>query len=122
QNRLFTVGAELATAPGKTHVKTPVLIPGDIDVLENSIDKMEEPLPPLKNFILPGGDRAASYCHVSRCVCRRAERIVTALAEYEVVAEKIFHYLNRLSLYLFVLARVYTWKNGGKETLWKTRN
>lgn len=121
QNRLFTVGSELATDPEKKNVKIPVLHDADIEMLERAIDRMDEELEPLKNFILPGGDITASHCHVARCVCRRAERIANLLAEEEETDPRILSYLNRLSDYLFVLARFYTKKHGGEETLWKTR-
>lgn len=121
QNKLFTVGSELASAP-ESKMKIPHVEDADIELLEREIDEMDSSLEPLKNFILPGGDMTASYCHVSRCVCRRAERRVIELSAENEVDEKIIRYLNRLSDYLFVLARYYTHLHGGDETLWKTRN
>ncbi|MEQ9263425.1 MAG: cob(I)yrinic acid a,c-diamide adenosyltransferase [Owenweeksia sp.] len=121
QNRLFTVGSELASDPETSRMKVPQLQASDIEALEKAIDTMDEQLEPLKNFILPGGDLAASYCHVGRCVCRRAERRVIELNEGAEVDPRIIEYLNRLSDYLFVLARYYTRLHEGKETLWKTR-
>ncbi|HAD97939.1 MAG TPA: cob(I)yrinic acid a,c-diamide adenosyltransferase [Cryomorphaceae bacterium] len=121
QNRLFTIGSELASDPENSRMKVPELQPADIEALEKAIDKMDEQLEPLKNFILPGGDLAASYCHVARCVCRRAERRVIELNEQAAVDPKIMKYLNRLSDYLFVVARYFTRQHGGVETLWKTR-
>ena len=121
QTRLFTIGTELASDPENSRMKVPELQPADIETLEKAIDKMDEQLEPLKNFILPGGDLAASYCHVARCVCRRAERRVIELNEQAAVDPKIMKYLNRLSDYLFVVARYFTRQHGGVETLWKTR-
>ena len=120
QNILFTVGSELASAPG-SKMKLPEVEVSDIELLETEMDRMNEDLPDLKNFILPGGDLAASHCHVARCVCRRAERRAVALAQVAEVDEKIIKYLNRLSDYLFTLARFYTRQHGGVETPWKTR-
>jgi cob(I)alamin adenosyltransferase len=120
QNRLFTIGSELAsTADSK--MQLPKLQEGDITVLEKEMDHMNEHLPELKNFILPGGDLTASHCHVARCVCRRAERRVVALATETEIDDRIIRYLNRLSDYLFTLARYYTHKHQGVETEWKTR-
>ncbi len=120
QNRLFTIGSELASAPG-SKMEIPQLTDDDVTLLENEMDRMNEQLPELRNFILPGGDLASSYCHVARCVCRRAERKVIALGLTDQIDERIIRYLNRLSDYLFMLARFYTLKHGGRETPWKTR-
>ena len=122
QDHLFVLGADLATDKTKSKMNNPVLQDADIEALETSIDKMESELEPLKNFIIPGGDITASYCHVARCVCRRAERRAIELSEDMEVDLKILKFLNRLSDYLFVLARVYTSRQSGVETLWKTRN
>lgn len=105
QDRLFTIGSSLASDPEKSKMKIPVLVEDDIKLLENEIDRMNESLPELKNFILPGGHTVVSYCHIARCVCRRAERLTVALAEQNFVEEKVIIYLNRLSDYLFVLSR-----------------
>ncbi len=120
QNLLFTIGSELASTPD-SKMQIPKLEENDIEVLEKEMDRMNEHLPELKNFILPGGDLAASHCHVARCVCRRAERRVVALATEAEVDERIIRYLNRLSDYLFTLARYYTYRHNGVETEWKTR-
>lgn len=120
QNILFTIGSELASS-GDSKMQLPQLKEEDITFLEKEMDRMNEELPDLKNFILPGGDMTASYCHVGRCVCRRAERNVIALAQKEDIDEKIIRYLNRLSDYLFVLARYFTHYHKGVETPWKTR-
>jgi cob(I)alamin adenosyltransferase len=105
QDRLFTIGSSLASDPEKSKMKIPDLHTSDIELLEQQIDKMNEDLPELRHFILPGGDQAVSFCHIARCVCRRAERICVNLAEISSVDEKVIIYLNRLSDYLFVLAR-----------------
>lgn len=122
QDNLFTLGADLATDKSKSKMDNPILMDEDVSLLEDSIDAMDQELEPLKNFIIPGGDLTSSYCHVARCVCRRAERIAIELSENDEVDPKILKYLNRLSDYLFILARAYTAKHKGVETLWKTRN
>jgi cob(I)alamin adenosyltransferase len=112
QNELFTLGAMLATPPekemlksGKDRLNIPKIDENSILFLENEIDKMDEVLPQMTHFILPGGHQAVSFCHVARCVCRRAERLSVALNDEEPVNADVLKYLNRLSDYLFVLAR-----------------
>ena len=105
QDRLFTIGSSLAADPEKSKMVIPDLNPADIELLEKEMDDMTALLPELKHFILPGGSNAISYCHVARCVCRRAERITVHLAEESKVDEKVIVYLNRLRDYLFTLAR-----------------
>ena len=105
QDRLFTIGASLAADPEKSKMVIPDLKEEDIELLEHEMDIIDEQLPPLKHFILPGGSNAISFCHIARCVCRRAERITVHLAEESPVDEKVNIYLNRLSDYLFTLAR-----------------
>ena len=121
QDRLFTTGAILATDPNKKNVKTPDLMDADVTVLENEIDSMEEQLEPLKSFILPGGHPTVSFCHVARCVCRRAERLTVALNHIEPVLPLTIQYLNRLSDYLFVLARFIAKINNADEVCWLPR-
>lgn len=123
QDLLFTVGSNLAMAPEKEgKMSIPHVNEADITLLEHNIDSMDEQLPALKNFVIPGGDLAASHCHVARCVCRRAERICVAmLQEGEVIDEIIIRYLNRLSDYLFTMSRFVCHKNQGTETLWAPR-
>ena len=120
QDRLFAVGANLATDPSK-NLSTPDVKLEDIQVLEQEIDQMEEVLPPLKNFILPGGHPTVSWCHVARCVCRRAERHVVALNLEEPVEPLVLKYLNRLSDFLFVLSRKIGHDLGAEEVIWKPR-
>ena len=112
QNELFTLGAMLATPPeketlksGKERLNIPKINDMSILFLENEIDKMDEALPQMTHFILPGGHQAVSFCHVARCVCRRAERLSVELNDQEAINNDILKYLNRLSDYLFVLAR-----------------
>jgi len=105
QDRLFTIGSSLAADPEKSKMVIPDLHQEDVELLEKEMDAMDEQLPELRHFILPGGSNAISYCHIARCVCRRAERITVHLAEESPVDEKINIYLNRLSDYLFTLAR-----------------
>ncbi len=121
QERLFTIGASLAAVPGKKNIVKPDLVPEDIAKLEQSIDAMDGSLPPMKNFILPGGHSAVSICHITRCVCRRAERLVILLSESEPVDELIVQYLNRLSDYLFVLGRKMAQELRIEEKPWKPR-
>lgn len=121
QDRLFTIGSLLAADPEKNKMTLPQLNEEDIVLLEKAIDKMNETLPEMKHFVLPGGHVTVSYCHVARCVCRRAERAVLKLAENEKVDELIYKYLNRLSDYLFVLSRKLTQDLKANEIPWKPR-
>lgn len=105
QSRLFDLGAILAADPTKDNLFLPEVKPETVDVMEKAIDQMNESLPELKHFILPSGNVIMAQCHVARTVCRRAERAVVRLAEQEDVPEIVVMYLNRLSDYLFVLAR-----------------
>jgi len=121
QNRLFVIGALLATDPEKSSMVTPDLQLADIELLENEMDDMNLHLPELKHFILPGGNTTISYCHVARCVCRRAERLVVHLAQENKADEKVIIYLNRLSDYLFVLARKVANEQNIPENEWIAR-
>jgi cob(I)alamin adenosyltransferase len=123
QDRLFTIGASLACDPDKeTLMKIPDLKEADIVLLEKEIDAMNEVLPVMKYFILPGGAVAVSHAHVARCVCRRAERICVAMQEEQLYIEPIvIKYLNRLSDYLFVLARYIGHLLNVTEIAWKPR-
>lgn len=121
QDRLFTLGADLATVPGKDNVKKPDLHLEDVTVLEREMDLMDAELPPLKAFILPGGHTSVSFCHLARTVCRRAERLVVELASYEQVNDLVIQYLNRLSDYLFVLGRKMAQELQVEEVTWTPR-
>ena len=123
QDRLFTIGSSLATDADKgPKMKLPDLTQNDIEFLEKRIDAMTGELPPMKNFILPGGHVAVSSIHISRCVCRRAERLAVNMQQHQLfVDEKVIQYLNRLSDYLFTLARFVAQKLGAKEIPWKAR-
>ncbi|MBF9252318.1 cob(I)yrinic acid a,c-diamide adenosyltransferase [Pontibacter sp. 172403-2] len=121
QDRLFTIGALLATDPDKSRMKTPDLHPEDVILLEQEIDEMTAAVPPLRAFVLPGGHQSVSFCHVARCVCRRAERLVIRLQEVSVVEELVIIYLNRLSDYLFALCRIMSQELGAEEITWKAR-
>lgn len=119
QDRLFTIGSTLAADPEKSKMKLPELKEADITMLEKAIDKMNEVLPEMRSFILPGGHTIVSYCHIARCVCRRAERNTIHLSETAAVHELVIKYLNRLSDYLFVLARRLSHDLKATETPWK---
>jgi cob(I)alamin adenosyltransferase len=121
QDRLFTIGSSLASDPEKSRMIIPDLHAEDIELLENEMDKMNMQLPELRHFILPGGSSAISFCHIARCVCRRAERITVHLAEQDTVDEKVIIYLNRLSDYLFTLARKIGNDNKIPENQWIPR-
>lgn len=112
QENLFTVGAILATDPekailknGESRLKIPSISAEDLHFIEVAIDEMDSNLPQMTNFILPGGHTTVSYCHIARTICRRAERLCTLLFENENFDVSVLSYLNRLSDYLFVLAR-----------------
>jgi len=121
QDRLFTIGATLAADPERSKMQIPDLNKGDIILLETEMDEMNKQLPPLKHFILPGGSNAVSYCHIARCVCRRAERNTVHLAEESPVEEQVIIYLNRLSDYLFTLARAVGHSQQVNENIWLPR-
>ncbi|MEN9699627.1 MAG: hypothetical protein RLZZ301_825 [Bacteroidota bacterium] len=122
QARLFTIGANLAADPEKSKMELPDLILSDVEKLEHWMDVMDASLLPLTAFILPGGSPLVAHVHIARCICRRAERLVVALDELEGVAEIILSYLNRLSDYLFILARKIAHDQGITETQWHPRD
>lgn len=113
QHHLFDLGGEFAI-PGSNGINEQ-----HIQWLEETLDQFNADLPPLKNFILPGGTPAAAQCHLARAVCRRAERVVVALGQEDSINPDSRHYLNRLSDLLFVVARVLARRNGGEEVLWE---
>ncbi len=123
QDRLFTIGSSLACDPVKEpKMKIPDLKESDVELLEKEIDRMNETIPPMKNFILPGGHPNLSHLHIARCVCRRAERCCVRLeAEEQEVENIIIKYLNRLSDYLFVLSRYSGHQMNVEEIPWKPR-
>lgn len=122
QDRLFTIGSSLATDPEKSpKTQLPDLHESDIQFLEQKMDEMNETLPEMRSFVLPGGHLSVSYAHVARTVCRRAERKVIALNENAFVAPLVQPYLNRLSDYLFVLSRKLSKELNANETPWKPR-
>lgn len=125
QNELFTLGSMLATPPekeilksGKERLNINKVGEESVALLENEIDQMNESLPPMSHFILPGGHTTVSFCHITRCICRRAERITTLLSDESSINPQILVYLNRLSDYLFVLARKLTIDNQALEIPW----
>jgi len=128
QDRLFTIGAILATPEdkvilknGEPRLKKLGITENDVQLLEHEIDKMDEELPQMTHFVLPGGHTTVSYCHIARCVCRRAERLTVHLSHNETVDEIVIIYLNRLSDYLFVLARKLSHDLQAQETIWIPR-
>ena len=123
QDRLFTIGSSLACDPDKeTKMSIPDLHAKDIQLLEDSIDAMNETLPAMKFFVLPGGHVAVSHCHIAHCVCRRAERLCVAMQDQEMFVEPlVLQYLNRLSDYLFVLSRYVGHLMHVEEIPWKPR-
>jgi len=125
QDKLFTVGAILATDPekavlksGKERLNIPKISESDIQLLEDEMDTMNESLPAMTHFVLPGGHQTVSFCHIARCVCRRAERLASALNEIEPFQPETLIYLNRLSDYLFVLARKLSYDLQADEIKW----
>ena len=125
QENLFTLGAILATDPqksvlknGKPRLDIPLITEEDVMLIEHEMDAMDAHLPPMTHFILPGGHQTVSYCHIARCVCRRAERMATALFDIEPFDLNALKYLNRLSDYLFVLARKLSNDLQAKEIKW----
>lgn len=126
QSKLFTLGAMLATPQDKEKLKNGAdrlkiekIEEGEIQFLEDKMDLMDMALEPMTHFILPGGHPVVSFCHIARCVCRRAERITVELADKEAINIHILIYLNRLSDYLFVLARKLSKDYKVKEIPWK---
>ncbi|UOY05966.1 cob(I)yrinic acid a,c-diamide adenosyltransferase [Muricauda sp. SCSIO 64092] len=119
QEKLFTLGAILATEPTKDNrLKIPRVQETDSTFLEQEIDAMNRALPPMTHFILPGGHTTVSYCHVARTICRRAERMISYLHEEEPLPDTVLSYINRLSDYLFVLARKLSNDLKAKEVKW----
>ena len=125
QHELFTIGSMLATPPekkvlknGKERLTISKISNESIELLEKEMDKMNETLPEMTHFILPGGHTTVSFCHIARCICRRVERITTQLSDESSIEPQILMYLNRLSDYLFVLARKLTFDNNAQEIKW----
>lgn len=123
QDRLFTIGSSLACDPDKeTKMKIPDLHESDIQFLEQEIDRMQDQLPEMKSFLLPGGHPSVSATHIARCVCRRAERICVGMQQDEMeISPLVIKYLNRLSDYLFVLSRYAAKFLNVAEIPWKAR-
>lgn len=120
QNNLFVVGAALATDTAVTELRSYAVLSEEVITgIEHCIDAADEGLPPWRGFILPGGTQAAAQCHVCRTVCRRAERRILALAAEVPVDGTVTMYMNRLSDYLFVLAKKINFMAGVEENLWK---
>lgn len=121
QDRLFTIGSNLALDPEKIgKIEIPQIEDQDIEFLENEIDRMEATLEPVKYFVLPGGHPTVSEIHITRCICRRAERGVSLLSEESTVPDIILRYLNRMSDYFYMLSRKATSILGAEEIPWRT--
>lgn len=119
QSRLFDVGGHLATDPDDAHVKVRLGVKeSDIEQLEKGIDRMDAEVPPMKFFVLPGGNQMVSSCHIARTVCRRAERRILDLSAETEVDDLILKYVNRLSDYLFILSRKLAHDSGVEEMKW----
>ena len=125
QNKLFTIGAIMATDPekailksGKERLNIEKISTADIEHLEAEMDAMNTELPEMTHFVLPGGHQTVSFCHIARCVCRRAERLAVALYDLEPFEANALKYLNRLSDYLFVLARKLSHELQADEVKW----
>ncbi len=121
QDRLMTCASILATDCDNCDVNIPKLYEADIEFLEQEIDKMEQQLPPLRSFILPGGHTTVSFCHIARNVCRRAERFAIKVSDQYKNSEMVIQYLNRLSDFLFVLSRKLSLDLYAEEIPWKPR-
>ena len=121
QDRLFTLGSLLAADPVKSKMTLPQINENDISLLEKQIDEMDLVLEPMRSFVLPGGNTIVSYCHIARCVCRRAERLSVTLNETDKLNDLIIKYLNRLSDYLFTLSRKIAAETGAAEHPWKPK-
>jgi cob(I)alamin adenosyltransferase len=119
QHELFNLGSILATLPGDVHPKQARVTEAEIARLESEMDRMNESLPPLRSFVLPGGSRLNADLHICRTVCRRAERIAVALARQERIPEEAVRYLNRLSDAFFVWSRWASHAAAVEETLWE---
>ena len=119
QNHLFNIGSLIASDGKKQKINLPKIEIKNIVMIEEAIDKMEEELPILKEFILPSGHPISSLCHIARAICRRAERLLVKLSEQKKIDELIMQYLNRLSDYLFVMARIIITEKGGEEISWQ---
>ena len=119
QNQLFNLGSVISFDGKKDKIKLPNITAKNIEMLEKAIDKMEESLPMLKNFILPSGHPTTSKCHIARTVCRRAERNLVTLSKTSEIDNLHLQYLNRLSDYLFVLARAVLKENNAEEIEWQ---
>lgn len=121
QHELFVIGSHLATEPGKSFDYVPGISKEIVKQIENEIDSMNDILPEMKNFILPGGNKLVSFIHIARCVCRRAERSIISLSSKENINQEIVIFVNRLSDYLFVLSRWASSELNVKEVIWEPR-
>ena len=122
QNILFTIGSKLAADPEKSKMQLPEINETEVYELEKEIDAINKVVEPLKNFILPGGHPAVSCCHIARCVCRRAERCISHLSVEANIDPLLIQYINRLSDFLFMLARKISFDSNAEELHWRPFN
>lgn len=122
QDRLFTMGALLAYDDVKNKMNLPQISESDVELLETEIDAMNDTLPPMRSFVLPGGHTTVSFCHITRCICRRAERLTTQLDQNILQRDLILKYLNRLSDYFFVLSRALSNRLNANEIPWTPKS
>ncbi|WP_455593472.1 cob(I)yrinic acid a,c-diamide adenosyltransferase [Bacteroides sp.] len=119
QHKLFSIGSHLATDQEKIKLHdVSIITAADVENIEHEIDVMDDILPPLHSFVLPGGSRASAFCHVCRTICRRAERRILALSADYPISPELLAYVNRLSDYLFVLSRKINFNEGKDEIFW----
>ena len=119
QHKLFNIGSILATDEKKIKFTLPELKPTDTEKIEHEIDFLNETLPALQFFILPGGSQLVAHCHIARTICRKAERQIVKLADEAKIDEELIKFINRLSDYLFVLSRAISKETGAEEIKWK---
>lgn len=119
QHHLFNIGSLLALGNKKVQFKMPEIFPKDVLEIEQEMDKLDNDLPKLKNFVLPGGEQTVAYCHICRSICRRAERLIVKISLENKLNENLIQYINRLSDYFFLLSRKIANKKGFEEIKWE---
>ncbi len=120
QHHLFNIGSLLSLGDKEVKFKVPEITEKDIQEIEQEMDKLDNYLPKLKSFVLPGGEQSVAYCHVCRSVCRRAERLIIKLSTKHKISKELIKYINRLSDYFFLLSRKIAYEKGFEEIKWET--